>query len=64
MSRDAQLAAVLDWLWRAPPPRRVDDKARLLLLDTIGCVIAASRKPKLRRLAARLYGIDEVIWAS
>lgn len=58
MSRDAQLAAVLEWLWRSAPPADVDRKARLLLLDTIGCVIAASRKPKLRRLAARLAKVE------
>ena len=58
MSRDAQLAAVLGWLWRGAPPREVDRKARLVLLDTMGCVIAASRKPKLRRLAARLAKVE------
>lgn len=58
MSRDAQLAAVLGWLWRRAPPREVDRKARLLLLDTIGCVIAASRSPKLRRLATRLAKVE------
>lgn len=58
MSRDAQLAAVLEWLWRGAPPREVDRKARLLLLDTLGCVIAASRQPKLRRLAARLAKVE------
>lgn len=54
MSRDAQLAAVLQWLWRNAPPRSAEAKARLLLLDTLGCVIAASRHPKLRRLARQL----------
>jgi len=58
MSRDAQLAAVLQWLWRRAPPREVDHKARLLLLDTVGCVIAASRKPKLKRLAALLARVE------
>lgn len=58
MSRDAQLAAVLEWLWRRAPPPEVGRKARLLLLDTLGCVIAASRKPALRRLAARLAKVE------
>lgn len=58
MSRDAQLAAVLEWLWRSAAPREVDRKARLLLLDTVGCVIAASRQPKLRQLAARLAKVE------
>ena len=58
MSRDAQLAAVLQWLWRSAPPREVDRKARLLLLDTLGCVIAASRQPKLRRLARQLAKVE------
>ncbi len=58
MSRDAQLAAVLEWLWRDAPPPAVDRKARLLLLDTMGCVIAASRNPKLRRLAVRLAKVE------
>ncbi len=58
MSRDTQLAAVLKWLWHGSPSREVDRKVRLLLLDTIGCVIAASREPKLRGLATQLAKVE------
>jgi 2-methylcitrate dehydratase PrpD len=58
MSADAQLGAVLDWVWTAPPPAEVEEKTRLLLLDTLGCVLASSRKPKLQKLAAQLAKAD------
>jgi 2-methylcitrate dehydratase PrpD len=58
MSADAQLAAVLDWVWATPPPAEVEKKTRLLLLDTLGCVLASSRKPKLQKLAAHLANVD------
>jgi 2-methylcitrate dehydratase PrpD len=58
MSADAQLGALLDWLWHIPPPADVQEKARLLVLDTVGCVLAASRKPALKRLAAQLAKSD------
>ncbi len=46
MSADSRLAEVLAWLWTAEPPATVRDKARELVLDTLGCVIAASRHPR------------------
>lgn len=58
MTADAQLASVLDWLWRTAPPPEVEEKARLMLLDTLGCVLAASRKAPLKRLAAQLAKSD------
>lgn len=58
MNADAQLGAVLDWVWSTSPPPAVEQKTRLLLLDTLGCVLAASRKPKLQALAAHLAKAD------
>jgi 2-methylcitrate dehydratase PrpD len=58
MSSDARLAEVLEWLWEARPPATVDAKTRELLLDTIGCVIAASSRPRLRALAEELAAAD------
>jgi 2-methylcitrate dehydratase PrpD len=49
---------VLDWLWSAEPPASVDAKARLVVLDTIGCVLAAAKQPKAREFAARLAAAD------
>jgi len=40
---EASLADVLAWLFRTPAPAQVDSKARLLVLDTLGCVTAARR---------------------
>jgi 2-methylcitrate dehydratase PrpD len=51
---DARLADVLKWLWEEEPPAEVQAKAKLIVLDTIGCVLAASGEPKLREFAKRL----------
>jgi 2-methylcitrate dehydratase PrpD len=58
-SRDrvtAGLAAAVDWLWRIDPldDPAVQRRARLLLLDCLGCALAALAKPELGRLAAAL----------
>ncbi len=48
---DDALAGVLRWLWTAQPPPDVRAKARLVLLDTLGCALAASSHSKLVDLA-------------
>ena len=53
-----KLAGVLEWLWAAQPPAPVEAKARELALDTLGCVLAASVKPQVQKLAARLAEAD------
>lgn len=55
---DLKLAQALDWLWAADPPAPVEAKARELALDTLGCVLAASAKPQVQRLAARFAAGD------
>jgi len=50
--------AVLEWLFAAPIPAPVEEKARLLALDTIGCVLAASDKDEPRAFASRLARAD------
>jgi len=58
MSADARLAEVLDWLWGTTPPQAVQDKAREILLDTVGCVIAAGAKEPLQHLAEAIRVTD------
>lgn len=58
MTLEARLAQVLEWLWLAEPPAPVAAKAREILLDTLGCVLAASAKPQLKAFAARLAAAD------
>ena len=58
MSRETELESVLQWLFADSMPKQVEEKARLLLLDTLGCVLAASPKPRLRAFAARLAASD------
>src|SRR4026208_2481973 len=48
MSADAELAEVLDWLWRTTPPQAAHDKARASLLDTVGRVIPAAAPEAVR----------------
>lgn len=55
---EAALRDALAWSFAAVPPAAVDAKARELLLDTIGCVIAASMAPRLRALAGQLAATD------
>ena len=58
MSADARLAEVLEWLWRTEPPQPVQDKTREILLDTVGCVIAAASKATLQHLAEAIRVTD------
>jgi 2-methylcitrate dehydratase PrpD len=54
------LAATVDWLWRADPlsDEAVAMRARQLLLDCLGCALAALAKPELARLAVSLRARD------
>ena len=55
---DAQLSAVLDWLSAARPTadQAVSDRARLLLLDTLGCAIAGLAHDEVLAYVAQLAG--------
>ena len=57
-SYEPRLAEVLDWVWTATPPPVVREKTRLLVLDTLGCVLAASRKPRMQDWARQLAQAD------
>lgn len=59
-SLDRALDATLDWLWQIDPlaDEAVAAKARLLLLDTLGCAIAGLRQPELSALAKGLGQSD------
>lgn len=46
----ATLRDVLDWLYREPSPPQVRERARLLLLDTLGCAAAGLRAPEVSAL--------------
>jgi 2-methylcitrate dehydratase PrpD len=54
------LGATLDWLWRADPvaDAEVGARARLLLLDCLGCALAALAKPAVARLAAAFAAVE------
>jgi 2-methylcitrate dehydratase PrpD len=47
---DQALAGVLRWLWSVQPPRDVRARARLVLLDTLGCALAACSHSRLVEL--------------
>jgi 2-methylcitrate dehydratase PrpD len=46
----ATLRDILEWLDREPPPPEVRQRARLLLLDTLGCAAAGLRSPEVSAL--------------
>lgn len=48
----------LDWLFSARVPSAVEDRARLLVLDTIGCVLAASGKDEPQAIGRQLAAFD------
>ena len=58
MSLDAKLAEVIEWLYATEPPAAVEKKARELVLDTLGCVLAASRRLRLQNLAKHFAAAD------
>jgi 2-methylcitrate dehydratase PrpD len=48
-------AATISWAWDGPPPgTAAADRARLLLLDSLGCMAAGLRHARLHALAAAL----------
>ena len=57
---ETTVESVLAWLWRTDPldENIVQQRARALLLDTIGCAIAGLSKPEPAALAARLGPCD------
>jgi 2-methylcitrate dehydratase PrpD len=55
---EAPLAEALEWLFRAKAPATVQSKARELLLDTFGCVIAARRHREVRMFGEMLEAAD------
>ncbi len=55
---EKHIESILAWLWRAQPPAAIEAKARLVVLDTVGCVVAAGREPKARAFAAQLAAFD------
>lgn len=48
------LDALLDWLFTAEAPADARQKARLLVLDTVGCALAGLGHPTVRRFASLL----------
>jgi 2-methylcitrate dehydratase PrpD len=60
MPADATLVDVVRWLWSATPPGAVRAKARLVLLDTVGCALAASSHAKLKEFGRVLQETDAV----
>jgi 2-methylcitrate dehydratase PrpD len=58
LSIETRLREVLEWLFVAEAPAAIEAKAREILLDTFGCVLAASTKPALRRLSSQLAATD------
>ena len=63
--RDSTLAEAVTWLVRCGAlPADVEDKARLLLLDTLGCLLAGLRHPEVKKFgqALRLGFPGEASW--
>jgi 2-methylcitrate dehydratase PrpD len=58
LSIEPRLREVLEWLFVAEAPAEIEAKAREILLDTFGCVLASSTKPALQRLSSRLAASD------
>lgn len=58
MTLDTPLAEALEWLFRTPPPAAVERKARELVLDTLGCVIAGRRHAEVDAYARSLEAAD------
>jgi 2-methylcitrate dehydratase PrpD len=55
---EAPLAEALEWLFRTRAPAAVETKARELVLDTFGCVLAARRHPELLAFGKKLETAD------
>jgi 2-methylcitrate dehydratase PrpD len=58
VSADNRLAQILEWLWEAKAPAAVQEKGRELVLDTVGCVLAAAAKRPLKDLSRAMAGTD------
>ena len=58
MSIETRLGEVLEWLFVAEAPAAIEAKARDILLDTFGCVLASSTKPALQRFSGQLAATD------
>ena len=52
------LAAALEWLFRTRAPAAVQSKAREVMLDTFGCVLAARRHPEVAAFGKSLAAAD------
>jgi 2-methylcitrate dehydratase PrpD len=55
---EAPLAAALEWLFRTRAPAAVQSKAREVMLDTFGCVLAARRHPEVAAFGEALEAAD------
>ena len=58
MTIEAPLAGVLEWLFRTRLPAAVETKGRELMLDTLGCVLAARRHPEVMAFGRQLEAVD------
>ena len=52
------LGEILQWLHEASLPPEVEAKARLLVLDTLGCAVAGLAAPPLANLARRMAALE------
>ena len=48
------MKVLLRWLWSEPAPAAVQEKARMIILDTLGCAIAAHGHPTVEALERSL----------
>jgi 2-methylcitrate dehydratase PrpD len=55
---EAPLAEALEWLFRTRAPAAVETKARAVMLDTFGCVLAARRHPEVAAFENALQATD------
>ncbi len=55
---ETPLAEAIEWLFRTRPPAAVDAKARMLVLDTLGCAIAGRRHAEVQAYARSLEAAD------
>lgn len=58
MTIEAPLADALEWLFRTRAPAAVETKAREVMLDTFGCVLAARRHPEVAAFDGALQSAD------
>lgn len=57
MQHQAQFGDVIAWAWDGPPPgSAADGRARLALLDSLGCILAGLRHPRVRAFAEAMQG--------